>query len=203
MTMPDESLPSTGLTFPDGATYGPSRHQTETGASISSAEDSPVKTSAVRVTPSQESTENDQACGESLHESLAWYDQDGCSWRTWQTCLFEGWESFSLTSLPSGLMRNGRLYRLVPWVPHIHGPECSSWPTPRASAEKKGWGVLDRRGCRYRKSTVDKIKKLGSYPSPELYESLIGLPLGWTDLGCGDSATPSSQRSLSGSDGGL
>ena len=67
-------------------------------------------------------------------EPFAWFDQKSRSWKTWQRCLVEGWETFSDTWPRSGMTRNGIAYRRPPLVPLTEGTESGSLlPTTTAS----------------------------------------------------------------------
>src|SRR6476659_8625355 len=90
---------------------------------ISSAEDSPVKTSAMQESES-ELTENEADCGQSSIGLFATYDHDTCSWRTLRHSLVGGLIEFSQTWPPSGTMRNGECFLHVKWDSHIHGKDC-------------------------------------------------------------------------------
>ena len=72
-----------------------------------------------------------------LCEPFAWFDPGSRSWRTWQRCLVEGWETFSDTWPRSGMTRNGIAYRRAPLVP-LTGETASGslLPTPEASNTK-------------------------------------------------------------------
>lgn len=157
----------------------------------------------------RDSTVSGPASGPSSHASFAYYDPDSSSWRTYQNCLIEGWDEFSATWPRSGLMRNGRAYRLRPLVPPISGIGCSYVPTPTAS----GFGVADvprllarRAACKVRHRngagfglTFDQWVKVQRHEAglsvsgsvnPTLYEMAMGLPEGWTDCDDEPSAMP-------------
>lgn len=101
--------------------------------SISSAADSPVKTS---VTPDEEPDllENDPDSFGNSCESFAWWDPDTSCWRTYQGCLLpmrgKPWDLFSGPWPRAGMMRNGTVSPLHPSAPIIVETESLSWPTP-------------------------------------------------------------------------
>ena len=111
----------------------------ELGRQMSSVEASLAKISASQE-GARESMVSALASGSSTPESLASFDPDTSSWRTSQSCLIEGWATFSERWPRSGMMRNGIAYRLSPLVPRISGTGFSSlddhepelWATPTA-----------------------------------------------------------------------
>ena len=74
--------------------------------------------------------------GPSSLESLAYYDPDTSSWRTFQACLLSMTgvpsEKFSGTFPRSGMTRSGMLFRRSRSVPHTFVTGSSLLPTPRA-----------------------------------------------------------------------
>jgi hypothetical protein len=112
---------------------------------------SPARTSP---TPEEErdSVASDQDYSTKSPVSLAYWDQDTCSWRTWQRCLLEGWEMFSGRWPRSGMTVGGIAYRLPALVPRISGTGSSSsatFPTPTVplgggerSGDRAGTGNL-------------------------------------------------------------
>jgi len=86
----------------------------------------------------EDSTASDPACGGSSTGSLAFYDPDTSSWRTYQLS-FAGDSTLSADDWPrTGMMRSGRLYPQRRWVPRTFESESSWWPTPAA------WDATDR-----------------------------------------------------------
>src|SRR5690554_1374358 len=100
----------------DSETY--ERSQTRP-TSMSSAGDSPVRTSAAPVN-AKASAGRGLVFGGRCSESFAKFDHRTSSWRTYQTSLTGGLTSFSETFPPSGTVQNGRLFRRAPSVRHIH-----------------------------------------------------------------------------------
>ena len=115
-----------------------------TGLLMSSAADSPAKTSAL--------PEKAPACpaqglvfGTSSLGSFAKYDPSGSLWRTCERSLLGESTPYSGKWPTSGMTRNGIAYRLAPLVPRTAGnasglwrmPSATAaamWPTPKASA---------------------------------------------------------------------
>jgi len=116
-------------------------------------------------------------------------------WKTYQGSLFGGWEMFSGTWPQQGMMRNGAVFPLRPWVPLISGSASSLWPTPRArdwkdtpgmatTATNPDGSIRDRTDqlarAVYHRET-DSTATTGRL-NPTWVEWLMGFPLGWTDL---------------------
>jgi len=84
------------------------------------------------------------------------------------------------------------------------GKAIRNWPTPRTPSGGRTVRLRDRPG-RTRDSNLEgrvaerEPEAIGGQLNPMWVEWFMGFPLGWTDLE--DSETPSSRRSLSGSDG--
>jgi hypothetical protein len=73
------------------------------------------------------------------------------------------------------------------------------WPTPTAITNSGGAALCKRGGSGARQKLRGMVTpaELNGQLNPTWVEWLMGYPLGWTD--CGDSATPSSRKSRSGS----
>lgn len=160
---------------------------------ISSAEDSPVRTSAMPDTEPVLRGEAVPDYGGNSPESFAWWDRSSYLWRTYQHCLFGDLEKFWEPWPISGSMRNGVVFQHAPWVRHTCDSECSSWPTPTASSDTRGFGVpLHERSGRYRQSITLKVQELvrehGWRIHPNFTEALMPFPGDWSVTG--DSETP-------------
>jgi len=132
---PEPCSPSTGPTCDGTKTCGRFLRKAS-GASISSAADSPAKTSAL--------PERDPASpvlglvfGTSSLGSLASYDHATSSWRTSQRSLLEEWEPFSETFPRSGMTRSGTLFQLQPLVRRTGGNGSGSLPFGTPTANEK------------------------------------------------------------------
>lgn len=101
--------------------------------STSSAEASPVRTSA---SPDAEraSRASARAYGQSMPVSLASFDPVSSLWKTSQLSLAGDLEPFSETWPRSGMMRSGTAYRLPPLVPATEEIASGLLPTPTASS---------------------------------------------------------------------
>lgn len=158
---------------------------------MSSAEASPAKTSVWPVAPGvpMVSMASDLDWFGSICESLAFYDHDTLSWKTRQRSLFGGLIEFSESWPKSGMIRSGELFQLRHSVTLTTGVGYWLLPTPVA----RDWKGPTPRSS----STICIPDLLCGYPHPELYEDLMGFPIGWTELEALE--TLSSHRSLSGS----
>lgn len=139
----------------------------------SSAAASPVKTShwpAVALA----SRASALACGVSTRESFARFDHGTSSWRTSQLSVVEDLDRFSESWPRSGTMRGGIVYQLPPSAPLTRETDCSSWPTPRASAGHSAWAgtkdaTLIRRaesGFGVNLAEAVQMRERGLWPTP-------------------------------------
>lgn len=162
-----------------------------------------AKTSALLVAE-QGWTENAADCGGNTSASFASYDHATSSWKTRQLSFFpsSGMDELSpqlqlaefLGTWPAaGTMRNGLCSPRALWVPHTHGKECSSWPTPTKSESLGGGSANEARmalagerrpsGARIILRLRDLIKHLHGGPvNPVWIEWLMGFPEEWTAL---------------------
>lgn len=135
-------------------------------------------------------------------ESFASLDQSGSFWKTCEPSCPRDIRRYSAKSSPTwpatGLMLRGTCFRLASLVPHIHGPECSLWPTPTAT-DSCGRGYHKSGGRVYLALPGAIQVAAGKHyqnpdtgkTNPEWVEWLMGWPIGWTD--CEQSATESFQ----------
>ena len=122
-------------------------------------------------------TEREAPCGSRWRGWLAKYDHSTCSWKTAQCSLLEE-ESESLVTLPRwGMTVDGLLWEQPTLEPNTKETECGLWPTPTTPS---GGGNCGGSGA------YKNALKNGTYIphsiNPNLYEWLMGWPLGWTDL---------------------
>jgi|SRR5581483_3656723 len=192
---PAESSPNTGLLFPISETSAESTG-TPSNDPISSVADSHASRGA--------SLDGDSArpmnggSGLSSHGAFATYDPTTSSWRTSQGSLWEDWATFSEAWPRWGSMRTGRVYRQRPLVPLTFAGESSFWLTPVARDYK---GYTKREG----ESICNQLRRIyggSGAPNPTWFEWLMGFPIEWTAVSPEPKplVTPSSPRSLSGSD---
>jgi len=76
-------------------------------------------------------TASGQECGDTWPASLARYDRATSSWRTAQSLLLGGLESYSETWPRWGTMRSGVCWELPTPGRHTDASESGLWPTPR------------------------------------------------------------------------
>ena len=203
--MQDECCKNIGPMCDGTTTCEPSHRQETTTASMSSAEGSPAKTSAL---PEKEPVLPVQGpvFGTSFLGSLASFDRDTSSWRTSQRCLLEGWIPYSETFPRSGMVRSGTLFQLVPLVHRTAGTVCGLWPTPTTAVRpcegslrlcRRQWlagnetleeaSIIAGKDVRKSQGKVPAMQKErpldpGGKLNPQWVEWLMGFPIGWTDL---------------------
>lgn len=132
-----------------GMTSEPSTASLGAEASMSSAEDSPARTSASpeRVTALMESAAD---CGPKWPGSLARYNPGSRSWRTAQCSLLGGLTRYSATFPRWGMMRSGELWEqttpVLPTVESAFGylptPLANDWSSPKRNKPQKGGSPL-------------------------------------------------------------
>lgn len=144
-------------------TLEPSRQPTPTvGESMSSAADSPAKTSALPER-APELTASVPGCGRNTPGSFAWFDRDSSSWKTFQLCLGGDWDVFSETWPRAGTTRNGIASRLPPLAPLTGATACFLLPTPTTNDAKNSTLPPSQRG---RDSLVGHILRTGLLSTP-------------------------------------
>lgn len=196
--MLDEFSRSTGPTSDDGTTCGHSRQSLSTnGESTASRAGSHAKTSASPITTEPDSTESEAGCSSTSCESFAFYDRASLSWKTYQTCLFGGWVEFSESWPRAGTMRNGKCSERISLDHRSIANASGYWhtPTTRDAKGQSGRGNRIKRGRNGKLHVANLCDQLVDIGRQDLVRSttfrewLMGLPIGWTDLGA--SATPS------------
>lgn len=155
---------------------------------ISYAEGSPVRTSAKRDQRS-ESTGSDRGFGESSLASFASYDRGSSSWKMSQTSFAEVSDGSSVTWPRAGTMRSGTVYQRKPLAPRIVETGFSLWPTPTKSDVKRlsEFSLRSLRKIGREQPTKANFPErwttaCGYFPSPEVYEWVMGFPSHWTAL---------------------
>ena len=125
----------------------------------------------------QELMENEAGCGEKWRGSFAKYDPDSSLWRTHQCSLLGGLDEFSETWPRWGSMRTGECYQLPMLEQNINEKEYGLWPTPTTPS---GGGNCGGSGAY--KNAIKNGTHIPHSINPNLYEWLMGWPIGWTDL---------------------
>ncbi len=164
-------------------------------------EASPARTFRSAIKAAWESQVYAAASGESMRDSLVFFDRATSSWKTSQICLTGELDEFSGTWPRSGTMRNGNVFPRVPLEASTNEIGFGLWPTPRGCGG--GRGVCWKRATNgeHRSNLEDFIAWLwlregnvrapGYHVNPTWLDWYQGYPIGWTDLK--DSETPSSQ----------
>lgn len=188
-----ESLRSVGPEFLDGETCEHSRREAS-GASIASSGAFHAKTSVTQTSFLElDSLETRAACGESSCVSSPNFDHLPSSSKTPGSSGESGCQQCggNCGSADTGA---------CPWAStplylgrSIDAGERSWLPTPTATANQLSPSMSKWPSCRNLQAFVGRI---GGVPHPELWEWLMGLPIGWTALGV--PATPFALSSPSG-----
>ena len=176
--------------------------------SMSSQVDFPVRT-LVPQEKAQDLTEKGQDFGEKWQGSFTKYSPDSCSWKTHQCSLAGDLDEFSETWPQWGLMQGGECWEhqtlersmkgsesgLLPdnqnffHTPNTTGLDggsnsrkalkkrISTWPTPTTPT---GGGNVGGSGAY--KNAIKNGTHIPHSINPNLYEWLMGWPIGWTDL---------------------
>ena len=119
-----------------GTTCEPSTVQHGVGKWISLLPDSPVSPSVSQESDSEPTTNG--TCGLKQSASLAKYDLDSHSWRTYQGCLFQDTWGESLETFPKwGTIVNGGLSEQMMLAHPIEGNDSGLWPTPTCHSHKE------------------------------------------------------------------
>jgi hypothetical protein len=152
--------------------------------SMSFQEVSHVKT-CLQQEKAQDLMESDQDSGEKWQGSFAKYNPDTHSLRTPQCLLFEDSTEFCAILPKWGLMLDGELWEqqtLVQSTREIESglsptPPPDNWPTPTTPS---GGGNCGGSGAY--KNAIKNGTHIPHSINPNLYEWLMGWPIGWTDL---------------------
>lgn len=182
---------------PSGTTLTPSTGSPGMALSMSFLLDSHANRSASQET--KEEPKTNETNGQLPQESLAKYDPDTSSWRTYHP-LFNTWETYSPETWPaSGTIKNGQLYLRDKPEPDTSENAGGWWPTPSATdsgggvardTEVSSTGSFSRKnkdGVRWGVPLRDAVpaheKKCGvDRLNPDWVEWLMGWPIGWTSL---------------------
>ena len=116
-------------------------------------------------------------CGEKWQGSFTKYSPDSCSWKTHQCSLLGDLEQFSETWPRWGSMRTGECWELPMLEQNTKETEFGLWPTPTTPS---GGGNCGGSGAY--KNAIKNGTHIPHSINPNLYEWLMGWPIGWTDL---------------------
>ena len=121
--------------------------------------------------------ESDLDSGEKWHGSFAKYDPDTHSLRTPQCSLFEDSTEYCATLPRWGSMRIGECWEQTLLEQSTNETEYGWWPTPTTPS---GGGNCGGSGAY--KNAIKNGTHIPHSINPNLYEWLMGWPIGWTDL---------------------
>jgi hypothetical protein len=124
----------------------------------------------------------DQGYTERFYASLAWYDQNSCSWKTYQRSLVTDWEPYLETWPRWGSMRNGVAYEHQMLGHHITETDGGYLPTPSGTSnhgKNHVSGRLDEWGG---SSNPWRGTEIGKVHCAAFEEWMLGLPFKWTEL---------------------
>lgn len=116
--------------------------------------------------------------GASSGEFVAKWKRDCSLWKTRQTLLLGGLETFSERWPREGGMRNGSVFQRPISVPRISARESGSWlATPTATANQADKAMMKWPGSR---AWVSAGVPLGGPIPPHWVEWMLGWPQSWT-----------------------
>jgi len=127
----------------------------------------------------QELMEKPLECGEKWHASFAKYDPNSSLWRTHQCSLLGDLEEFLETWPRWGSMRTGECWEQQMLEQNTNATESGLWATPTTPS---GGGNCGGSGAY--KNALKNGTHIPHSINPNLYEWLMGFPIGWTDLNC-------------------
>lgn len=130
-----------------------------------------------RLEKEQALTENDRDSGEKWRGSFAKYDPTTHLLKTPQCSLFEDSTEYCATLPRWGSMRTGECWELTMLEQSINATESGLWPTPTTPS---GGGNCGGSGAY--KNALKNGTHVPHSINPNLYEWLMGWPIGWTDL---------------------
>lgn len=113
-------------------------HPSTPTAWIAFMQDSLVKTLALLESRQAYLREPDQVFTEKSCASLAWYDQNSCSWKTYQQSLVTDWEPYSATWPRWGMTAAGSAYAHPMSERRITEIDGFYWPTSQARDYRSG-----------------------------------------------------------------
>ena len=127
--------------------------------------------------------------GNTWRGSWAKYVPATSSWRTHQTLLDGGWESFSETWPRWGMMRGGECWGLDTPEQFTSATESGYWPTPQVSGRIQGkmsakviWKCCMGDGGQIHLTGHLRLMGVCLERYPSISEWMMGWPDGWSDL---------------------
>ena len=144
--------------------------------SMSSQVDFPVRTFLPQERV-MDSMGSEAECGEKWQGSFAKYDPNTHSLRTHQCSLFEDSTEYCVTLPRWGSMRTGECWEQQMLEQNTNAKESGLWATPTTPS---GGGNCGGSGAY--KNALKNGTHIPHSINPNLYEWLMGFPIGWTDL---------------------
>ena len=133
-------------------------------------------------------SETIETCGQKQRKPFAKFDQNTFSWRTFQGSLLSPiLEPFSETWPRWGICLNGECYQLAPLAHHIHGKDCSLYPTPRETQSRVP-NYREHRGLSFSKANIEEVLAkrypdlIGKRVNQDFLRWLMMWPAGWAQL---------------------
>ena len=145
--------------------------------STSSAEGSPVRTSALQVVE-RAWKESGQVSSMKYAALLASFDPDSYSWKMCQQSLFEDSTRWDWPSLKWGMIVDGQLSQPQALEPPINAKGGFYWPTPCA----RDWKDTGKSPSEMRRNSVTLATIAGGQLNPMWVEWLMGYRIGHTEL---------------------
>ena len=106
--------------------------------------------------------------GRTWHDPFAFFDPDGCCWRTSQGTFLWGSETSSVTWPTAGTTVNGTAYQRQPLVPRTSATASSSWPTPTVGDSKNTANrTADRSSPDHHHDGVTLVDAVRLWPTPQ------------------------------------
>ena len=170
-----------------GMTLQPSTGQPGAATLTSSPAASPAKTFLEPILLARALKGRSPGCGLNSLGLLARFDRDSSSWKTPQTCLIEGSDEFS-GPWPRWGMWDATGFSVVQAPAWIRTGKGSGFlRRPQAKDGRGFWTVsrrstLDRAANPHRQMMLIYADMNKAVANPPFWESLTGLPIGWTAL---------------------
>ncbi len=171
--------------FQSGETSEPLTACRGVALSMSSAEGSPARTSAMQdIGPV--SRVLDQGCGLKCSGSFARFDQDTCSWRTSQLCLSGEWAEFSETWPRQGTWDDTAAWELQTLAETTSESEFGFLPTPRASMTARFYSRKNLKGRTMANNLEERLAQMhpehiGKPINLDWLDWLMRYPVSWSN----------------------
>jgi hypothetical protein len=151
---------------------------------IASMQDSLAKTLASLESKQAYLREPDQVFTAKFCVSLAWLDQNSCSWKTYQQSFLTDSEPYSETWPRWGMTQGGSAYAHPMSERRITETDGFYWPTPVVQDSRHAMTRHINPKSRHWESNLGEVVSAiagGGYLNPLWVEHLMGFPIGFTD----------------------